>query len=1013
MQAVCLGRAHCIRLGRVQGTSTSLGAASKKSSQQNLFSTCPRRLLPERRSRFSPPLVDGPSGVEFDSAAYFISRLTDRSSQQQGPRRDIAASSECTDTQYSSPRDRGKRSSRARQSCSRTEIAPPERPLDNGHSGVEYDFAAYLMNRMSDRSSQQPGQGRDIAASSECTDTQSSSPHASQPQRPGRDIAASSECTDTQYSSPHASQQQGPGRDIAASSECTDTQYSSPHASQQQGQGRDIAASSECTDTQSSSPHASQQQGPGRDIAASSECTDTQYSSPHDSGKCSSTACQSHSSTEIAPPERFPPLNYPKFTRKYTLRRHTHGHDSWIQWGYYRHQYRGEELSNFRRVFNAWKKRLFKIRNDNNEKPGRPWERDAEWLLEHDTVSAMRSAWHELDETTRQEKWPLLMLSAMRLSPLRVHKVLEATMNPRPPGYAIHDVLTFIVGNLDLYFAQSSREQAVEAKELVDFLKNIIIDLQEDRILVTQRVFGLFAKALPTEQAHELYVFLREHEIQLHPNSLIQFASKFAISAPHKEVAFEILQLLWDIGAHFNEARPSSVITSLLHTQQPEGCGVDDQPSFDARKALEYFLERGYEMNVIGSTAFLDTLCQTDEVEEAIRLASVFHETGIQLDKKAWATIFRGAKGSLRVDNIAKAVELAKVANVPTLDVLNNALHSAFVFSEAERREKVLKGTPGPAAFIPMLRAYAKKFPLEPLQWWIPDSLPFLLAADGTDPAAAAAGGGWKQQQFLAPDICATRLWDFESTIIPFVDQLFSAGGDMKLQPSLTTIAIMLRAYIRSLRVPYHIVSCYALFRSRLEEQSRDPTLPSHSRVITNQGSLIHDTFILSMTDYSRLSRAALEVFGDMLKEQMRVANADENDDNNHNDGSSTSSTDSDDLVAASMVHPAPTVMTFTVLLRGLVNSRSHRLGERILEVMREQGIKPNLVTWNTFVSGYAFMQNTRRTVDILLDMQEAGYKPDMYTMRAFVRLRDQARALKLMERLMNERNNRETMARG
>ncbi|KAG5939783.1 hypothetical protein E4U53_007733 [Claviceps sorghi] len=821
MHAVCLGRAHCARLGFAHGTSTSLGSAAK-TSQHRLFSTCPRRPLPESRSRFASP-----RGGDSDFMAHFggVPRPPD-GALQPGPRPEMASASDCAYTQHSSPQDGDERSPKPRVRRPSTQSAPPRGPQ------------------------------------------------------------------------------------------------------------------------------------------------------PRDRPKS-------------------------KYIRPYTRRRLSSGRDTWTQWGYLRHQYSGEELLAFRRAFNVWKKRLAKISHQTF--PDRPWEKDAEWLLEHDGVSAMRSAWQELDEATRREKWPLVILSAMRISPRRVHTVLEATMCPLPPGYAIHDVLVFVARKMRLDEASSPRERTLAAEEMMDFVRNIITDVPKGHIPFAQRVFGLFAKALSSEQAHELYTLLREREFDLHANTLIQFASKLAVSAAHKDVAFAILRELSEAGADLNEARPSSVITSLLHCKAPEERAVDVQPSFSARDALRYFIERGFTMNVIGTTAFLDTLCQSDEVEEAIRLASLFIEAGIQIDKKAWATIFRGAKGTLRMDNIAKALELAKAANVPIVDVLNNALHSAFMLSEAERREKRHQVTSRPAIFALLVRVYAKKFDLEPLQWWLPDSLPLFLTPGDASPGRQEQQQQQQQQQqqhehqgqhphqqsLVRPGHdAARRRWDFESTIIPFTDQLFSVSSDTKLRPSLTTIAIMLRAYIRSLPTPYDLTTYYAFFKTRLEEQSRNASLPSAARLVTNQASLIHDTIILAMTDHPALSRAALEIFGDMLRDQMRTADPPRAHPNN--------------LVPTSPVHPAPTVMTFTILLRGLMNARNRLLAEQLLHVMREHHIAPNLATWNTIISGYAHMQNIPRTVDALQDMEATGLKPDTYTFKAFARLKDQATALKLMEGMID-----------
>ncbi|KAG6039682.1 hypothetical protein E4U41_002253 [Claviceps citrina] len=790
----------------------------------------------------------------------------------------------------------------------------------------------------------------------------------------------------------------------------------------------------------------SSQWEPRRERAPPSELADApqdQHYSPDDDRRSSEPAV-SRGGTDQAPVEsarRRGRTTKSKYTQGYTRKRSESGRDAWVQWGYLRYQHSGEELRALRKTFNVWKKRFARIGNQTF--PDRPWERDAEWLLKHTTLPAMRSAWHELDEATRREKWPLLMLSAMRMSPQRLHTVLEATMEPQAPGYAVSDVLFFIARNMCLCppdKASPARERILEAEEKMELLRNIVSTSHHPKghIPLTQRTLGLFAKALPSEHAHELYTLLRERGIDLHANTLIQFASNLAGSAAHKEIAFEILQGLSEAGADLNEARPSSVITSLLHCKAPEEQGLDAEPGFNAKHALQYFIERGFTLNVIASTAFLDTLCQSGEVEEAIRLAALFTESGIRLDQKAWTTIFRGAKGTLRVDNMAKALEFAEAASVPVVDVLNNALHSAFMLSEVERREERHQVSSGPAIFVPLLRLYVQRFDLEPLQWWLPEALPLVLAQGATGPGQH---GGVQSED--APK----RRWDFELTIMPFLDRLFSSTGQDttrtagKLQPSLTTIAIMLRAYIRSLQEPYDLMTLYAFFKSRLEEQTRNPCLPPESRLVANQGSLIHDTFILTMTDHPDLSRPALEIFGDMLRDQLRSATANQDDDDDdkddsgnkkkrrrrrrrrrkkkkNNDDDQDNNEDKDHTASnpsqgqpndppavtppAPATHPPPTIMTFTILLRGLMNSRHRPLAEHLLQVMREQDVSPNLVTWNTVISGYAHMQDIRRTVDTLQDMEATGLRPDMYTFKAFGRLKDQATALNIMDRMID-----------
>lgn len=651
------------------------------------------------------------------------------------------------------------------------------------------------------------------------------------------------------------------------------------------------------------------------------------------------------------------------------------------QWGYIRHRYPKSEVLAARRAFKSWKIKLHNVLEP-KEPSSWPWRADATWLLELDTVAAMRKAWESLDTEARRQKWPLTMLSAMHSEPEKASLVLEATLDPLPPGYAVHDVLLFIAQRLDLGAFKTLRERTVHAEETLHLVAKIVEDSPAGHVPFGQRTFGLLARKLPSDQTEELYTILRRADCKLHANTLTHFARKLAGDMAHKETAFEILKSLADAGADLNEARPASAITSLLHCKvNNDGLTHQKQP-FSPKDALQVLVEKGFSPNVANSTALLDSLCQQNDVDEAIRLALLFSESGVQLDTKAWATVFRGAKNSLKVVNVIKALDVARAADAPYVDVLNNALHSIFYFAEMESREKRLRAPWVLPIFDPMMRIYAKKFDLEPLQRWLPDSLPLMLAqnAPSTEPS----------MELVTSDGHRERRWDFQQSILPVVDKFFSVGEGERLQPSSTTIAIMLRAYIKSLQQPYDLMSFYGFFKSRLEEESKRES--SATQLVRNQGSLIHDTFIMAMTEHKGLSRPALQVFGDMLKDNIKPGAP----------GGGTPRLEGSWSIATCPIHPAPSVLTFTILLRGLLNRSDRLLAQQVVQVMREHGMEPNMVTWNTLTKGYASMQNISQTVATLQDMETAGFKPDMFTFKAFGKLNDQTKALKMMEDIID-----------
>lgn len=679
--------------------------------------------------------------------------------------------------------------------------------------------------------------------------------------------------------------------------------------------------------------------------------------------------------------------------------------EKYTQWGHLRHRYPKSELASVQKQFNKWKAAIRRL-NSGRSTAVLHREDRGKWLYGLSDVTLMRDAWEATSIEARQTAWPEVMLATLRWSPGKVSMVLEATMNPLPPGYAIHDVLRFIAQNLQLYTVKNINDRASMADEVLALLAHILEDTPKGHVPIQQSTLGLYAKRLPASQAKDLYDILEKQDFELHKNTSLQFAQRLASEAAHKNASYKILKTMIGNGATLNDAASASTVTTLLHCKAVSAGWSQQVESFPATDALQLFMEHGFTPNTITLTAVLDSLCQQGQTEEAIRLALLFAESGVPLDGKTWTTVFAGAKASLNVENVSKALMVARVTPVPYESVLSNVLHAIFYFADAETRRKREKAPWSIPMFRPMLKVYAKKLELKSLQWWLPDSLPLLLSDEGVDTEM--------DDKFCDP---LDRQWDFMHTILPVADKLFAADGDAregKLQPTSTADGVMLRAYIRSLSRPQDILSFYKFFRSRLEEQSKYPSL-----LLRNQGAMIHDTFILVMTEHQELWREALHVFGDMLKDSTRSSSATNKDGASSNKAAELrSEVVEPDVFDAAVeksstgpVHPAPTVFTLTVLLRGLLYQGETALAVQMMQVMRELDIEPNLVTWNTLIRHHALAQSTRMTVTLLQEMEAAGVKPDMYTYNAFNKLRDQDKALKMMQAIVDE--NRQSIVAG
>lgn len=643
------------------------------------------------------------------------------------------------------------------------------------------------------------------------------------------------------------------------------------------------------------------------------------------------------------------------------------------QWGFLRHKYADAELKQAQRAFDYWKRQFYKI-TKKSKSISNPSEILSP-LLQHEDISAMRQAWQELEPGERRRQWPKLMLSIIRSAPSKTVMVLNATLDPLPPGYAINDVLAFCATRAAEAEPLQNRQHTLASEALLDLAVHMLEDIPQGEIPFRQRTFGLLAKALPAEQTNELYNTLQRTLRQLHPNTKLQFAAKLGRHVHTKPVAFEILKQLAEDGYNLQLPQFSSTLTTLLHSPiSAESPSTATQP-FSSKAALEHFMEQGYTPNTVTFTAFLDSMAHEVECEEVIRLALLFAESGVKLDARTWSNLFRTAKHSMNVNNISKALDVAKVASVGYREVLNNALHAVFYFATMELRDGRPQVATNSSIFKPMLRMYAKQFDLEPLQRWLPDTLPLLL-----DTAPLGSHSALQDTQSSLPR-------EYDGPILATITDLFSNNSTKKLKPSSTTIATMLRAYIRSLHSSYDLLSYYNFFKQRLEESSNSGSL--WPDMMKDQGSLIHDTFILSMTNKRGMVRPALSVFGDMLRDYLKHSAIDEA-------GSSRIQT------PYTSAHPPPSLITFNLLIRGLFSQGDVKMAEKVIQVMKEHGHEPDKVTWNTLIRGYSSMQSVNRTVTTLQAMESSGLKPDAFTFKAFGKLNDQSRAFEIMEDIIN-----------
>ncbi len=108
------------------------------------------------------------------------------------------------------------------------------------------------------------------------------------------------------------------------------------------------------------------------------------------------------------------------------------------------------------------------------------------------------------------------------------------------------------------------------------------------------------------------------------------------------------------------------------------------------------------------------------------------------------------------------------------------------------------------------------------------------------------------------------------------------------------------------------------------------------------------------------------------------------------------------DMLSSSSGLAKPTLQTWNVLMLAYVRNRQYQASERVLELMMEHGMTPDVVTWTSLVAGYAHGQDIKGAVGAVKRMLRAGFDVGERTVHALMRIQDRrqlAREMMVMER--------------
>lgn len=675
--------------------------------------------------------------------------------------------------------------------------------------------------------------------------------------------------------------------------------------------------------------------------------------------------------------------------------------------------------------FISWKRLLKEISKPESKSPS-----SIELRILHD-VLALDSA-HSITtflsysspEHKQKARNRILLYTTFRHAPEKGAMVLQALLSTsRLPFYMVEDSLSFLAYHLRQMEA-GMKESC--AQKLADLVVQTAQLGQKGYIRPPQNTIYSIMDALPPTQLEDWFHQLIAHELPLHKYTLLQFASRFAKMSATKDLSLDIWRDLCETKSlDINTPLGASLCTSLLAFED------DDLHAFDKNLAtpaelFQCLLDLGLIPNVITYTTIIHSLCVKKDLQTAMEVFEVMKQHGVQPDKFTYSVMMNGFKSCGDFGTMLRFASNARDAGGQDAVVWNDMIHATFL---ACLREPRLPGGVRRARCVvwgPMNAIFARFFKPEPLRT--------LITGRFTDVRV------FMEQHAFVP-----------SRMQGAFHEIRQLHPQELIQPTSSTLSLMILGFVRHLPRPYDVVSFYDHFKNLLREGD-----PVAQMIVQEQGSIVHDVVLRSLIKWKGMLRIMLSIIRDMMTDvgpaavvpppsslqtfKQQISNSATNSATNNEDASvdfEASEPGADTTAAADDItdarrgaamreesappmalsnasddhgearppirHPRPSVYTWSILTKAFMSNRLPQEAEHILKLMQVNGVKPNIVTWNTLAAGYAKLGNTKQAVETMRRLEGAGFKNDDWTMRAFSYISDKAGAIRLMEQKVEE----------
>ncbi|KAI0108451.1 hypothetical protein F4814DRAFT_427967 [Daldinia grandis] len=538
---------------------------------------------------------------------------------------------------------------------------------------------------------------------------------------------------------------------------------------------------------------------------------------------------------------------------------------------------------------------------------------------------AMKEIWQRQDQTRRESLWPHIIISAFRSHLSTIPSLIRATFQPSwCPSYIVEDIVYLLSQTLD--DNQTSKSDHRQVTELIFFLlKNSTPRYMVLEQLVIRKVISL----LPTPKLVELHEDLKNIELPLNQNTLLHFASRFARGSKYKVHAAEIIYFLSSLpGFDINSPAAISTCTTLLSVEEGNLPGDHAAPD----ELFKILLDAGFQPNILTLSSLMRNFCIRGRVEVALGIFDLLAGRGIEPDPHIFSILINGAKHALDFESLHRIAVMIEARKVWSLYLVNDVLDFIYQYNESQRQHRRRQRKRDTArAWRLMVQVYLKFFKLAPLQKGTLFPIENLLAT--------------------RPEQISPKLKGVER----FISMLKPVPDALLIQPDGITLGLMFRVHFWTIQRPGPLRMYYNHFMRLLNKGN-----PIIAQIIKDQGTLIFDTFLRDFMQFGSTFDSGIRIVQGM-----------------HNRANQEM-----EELGKNVLHPPPSVYTYTILITGLRNHRHTRGVITTLNMMIKEGIVPNIVTWNAVIGALLQKGYLEEAVRVMRNLKHVGLESNARTVQ-------------------------------